>query len=214
MCGECVSSDVRLGDRDYRILNEVYRWRVCLGRHLCSLAKYTSTRACDRRLRELIDARLLERKKILYGVPSIYFLTHRAKVLIHVPRRKENIKIEQISHDISVLDTAIYIHNSKGIPFEDMTTEKQLHSQDGFGNRAHRPDFVFTYGLKTICVEVELTLKAKARLEKNIKDNFSAYDQQLWVVPDFNTKIYTILKQNRTAYPNIEILDIGVIKNG
>ena len=52
--------------------------------------------------------------------------------------------MEQIAHDIAVLDVAVYLHRVKCIAFEQMTTEKQLHSLDGFGVRRHRPDFVIS----------------------------------------------------------------------
>jgi hypothetical protein len=92
--------------------------------------------------------------------------------------------VEQIPHDIAVLDTAIYFHKVKSVAYADMTTEKQLHSMDGFGVRKHRPDFIIHRNGKTYCIEVELSLKAKARLEAIIQANFMDYDHQIWVVPD------------------------------
>ena len=69
------------------------------------------------------------------------------------------------------------------ISFQDIRTEKQLHSVDGFSNRKHRPDFTYSKDGKTFCVEVELSLKNKKRLE-----------------------------QNRTIYPTIEILELRKMK--
>lgn len=93
-----------------------------------------------------------------------------------------------------------------------MKTEKQLHQQDGFSNRKHRPDFIYTNNGETFCVEVELSLKNKDRLEKNIKDNFMNYDFTYWVVTDKENKIAQIIKQNRTAYPTMEILELSKVK--
>ena len=204
-------SEIRLVDRDYRIFRETDRWRILLGRHIKALAGFDGQRACDRRLRKLIEAGYLTRKKILYGVPGIYANTSKAKILASLPSRTEKIKVEQIGHDIAVVETAIYM-NRTGIPFEAMTTEKQLHMTDGFGVRRHRPDIVFPYNGNKICVEVELSLKAKDRLEKIIKDNFSEYYVQIWVVPDLKSRIAGILEQNGTAYPNIKILELEEIK--
>jgi hypothetical protein len=205
-------SNFRLVERDYLVFQEVNRWRVITGKQICILASFSSTRTCDRRLKKLIEAKFLTRQKIIYGIPSIYSLTHRAKILIGLPARTEKIRLEQISHDITVLNVAIYFHNVKGIPFQDMRTEKQLHGMDGFSNRKHRPDFIFYKDKQTMCVEVELSLKNKDRLEKNIKQDFMNYDFTYWVVTDKENKIAQIIEQNRTIYPNIEILELQKIK--
>lgn len=205
-------SNFRLTKRDYLVFQEVNRWRVITGKQICILASFSSTRTCDRRLKKLIEAKFLTRQKIIYGIPSIYSLTHRAKILIGLPARTEKVRLEQISHDITVLNVAIYFHNVKGIPFQDIRTEKQLHGMDGFSNRKHRPDFIYTINGKTFCVEVELSLKNKDRLEKNIKQDFMNYDFTYWVVTDRENKIAQIIEQNRTIYPTIEILELREIK--
>ena len=204
-------SEIRLVERDYHIFREIDKWRVSLGRHIRIFAGFAGQRACDRRLRKLIDAGFITRKKILYGVPSIYANTHKAKALVQLPLRTEKIRIEQIGHDIAVADMAIYLDKT-GIPFETMTTEKQLHISDGFGVRRHRPDIIFPYKGYKLCVEVELSLKAKDRMEKIIKENFREYDRQIWVVPDLKSKIADVLVQNQTAYPNIKIVELKEVK--
>ena len=201
----------RLTERDYKIIREIDRWQVCVGRHIKELAGFSGQRACDRRLRKLIEAGFIERRKIIYGLPGIYRNKYKAKTIEYVINTDKKIRIEHITHDITVLNTAIYI-NKTGIPFETMTTERQLHSLDGFGVRKHRPDFIYTKDGKTICVEVELTLKARPYLEKNIKANFTAYDKQIWVVPDLQSKIARILEENARKYPPIEILEISEVK--
>ena len=205
-------SDIRIVARDYAILKEVFRWRITTGKHICQLAGFTGQRACDRRLAKLITAGFLTRSKILYGFPSLYSITPRGRKLIGVPNKKEQVRIEQIPHDLAVLDTAMYFHNQKGIAYSAITTEKQLHRLDGFSNRKHRPDFIFAQGDKTYCVEVELTLKAKRRFENNVKENFEHYDGQFWVVPDAQSKIFRLLKEMSDQYPDIEILEREVIQ--
>ena len=197
--------EIRLVDRDYQIFRELERWRVVLSRHIQVLAGFSGQRACERRLKKLIEAGYIHRNKVLYGVPSIYKL---AKSVFDTQRQDKKVRVEQIAHDIAVLDVAVYLHRVKCIAFSEMTTEKQLHSIDGFGVRRHRPDFVIKHNLKTYCVEVELSLKAKARLEANIQANFMEYDHQIWIVPDKSCKIYQILEGNRKQYPNIKLLGI------
>lgn len=199
---------MRLVERDYEILREVERWRCCLGRHVKYLASFTGQRACDRRLKILLDNGYLERKRVLYGIPSIYSLTTKAKKLMGYNLRKDKIKLEQITHDIAVLDTVIYFMSKEKIPLQDIRSEKELHSEDGFGIRTHKPDFVFTRDMQTYAVELELTLKATTRFEKNVKSNFLTYDYQNWVVPHSKIKIKTLLEKYSNTYPNITILEL------
>ncbi len=203
---------MKLVERDYVVFREVERWRYCLGRHIKILAGFSSQRSCDRRLKVLLDMGFINRKKIIYGVPSIYTLPFKSKMLIGANKRQDKIRLDNIVHDIAVLDTAIYMMSKYNISLSDIQTEKQLHSSDGFSIRKHQPDFVFTKDNKTYCVEVELTLKAKDRLENNIKSNFLTYDIQIWILED-NPKLIKIIKENKLQYPNIEITDIKEVRN-
>lgn len=204
---------MRLTERDELILREVERWRACGGRHIRFLAGFSGQRATDRRLRILIDAQYLERKKYLYGIPGIYFLTAKGKSIIQAVSRPEKVKIEQLVHDMTVLDTAIYFIHAENILLNNITTEKQLHQLDGFGTRKHRPDFVFNNNDERNCVEVELTLKAKNRLQNIIKDNFMEYDVQNWIVPDTQAKIRRILEDSQHYYTNIKLYSLEEVKD-
>lgn len=203
---------IRLVERDYVIMREIERWRVCLSRHIKILASFLSQRSCDRRLQKLTQLGYISKKKVLYGIPSLYFVTSKGKKLIASSTYHPSIKLEQIIHDIAVLDTAIYFHNKNQISFSEMKTEKELHSLDGFGSRTHKPDFVFTKSNETSCVEIELTPKAKNRLEKNIKDNFINYNTQYWIVPTKEHKIIKSLTEFSQIYTNINMIDIERVK--
>lgn len=202
---------MRLVERDYKIMQELSRWRFALGRHIRHLAGFVSERTTDRRLAVLMQAGYIERRKILYGVPSIYTLTAKGKTLINKSTGQNRIRIEQIMHDIAVLDTVIYYMDSQGIKTDEIITEKELHSIDGFGNRTHHPDFVFKD--IQVCVEVELTLKAKNRLLKNIENNFMHYSSQRWIVPSAEHRIRSILYNSMNKYTGIEILELEEVQN-
>ena len=207
-------SEVRLVlvDRDKKIIREIDRWRVCQGKHIRELAGFDGQRACDRRLRKLMDAGYIKREKILYGVAGLYRNTAMASRIVNIPNVNRKIRIDQIMHDIAVLDTVIYFNKKHGISFEDITSEIELHRFDGFGVRKHRPDFIFKQDGKTICVEIELSLKSKERFETHIKNNFQGYDRQIWVVPCLNSKIARVLEKSKTEYPNIEVLGLREIQ--
>jgi len=202
-----------LVERDKKIIREIDRWRVIQGRHIRELCGFSGQRACDRRLRKLIEVGYIKREKILYGVAGIYKNTARAnKIMEKRVDANRGVRADQMMHDIAVVDTAIFLEKTQGVAFEDMTTEIELHRLDGFGVRKHRPDLVYTINDKTTCVEVELTLKAKNRFENIIKENFSIYDNQIWVVPDLKTKIATILETNKIKYSNIHILELEEVQ--
>ncbi len=205
-------SEIRLVERDEKILREITRWRIVLSRHITELANFSGQRACERRLKKLALAGYIERKRVLYGMPNIYSLAKAGFAVIGEKQRPHEIRVEQIRHDVAVLDTAIYLHRVKGIDFSQMTTERELHSQDGFGKRKHRPDFVIAHKGKKYSVEVELSLKAKSRLEQNIKSNFMDYDHQIWVVPDKECRIYQILADSRRQYPTMSILGLEEVQ--
>lgn len=184
----------------------IYFFRFCLSRHVFFLAPFEGQRACDRRLKILVDSGYLKRKKILYGIPYLYYLSTSGMRLIHVNPKEEKIRIDQIHHDITVLDCIPNLMKKYDFQIEDVITERQLHIHDGFGVRKHHPDFVFQKDSMNCAVEIELNLKSKYSFELNIEQNYLNYDKQIWVVPLTQPKILNILKKSTTMYDNIEVI--------
>lgn len=206
---EVGSESMRLSDRDYLIFSVVYRFRFCLGRHIKELVAYGSLRATDRRLKLLIEAGYLERKKYLFGIPYLYTLSHKARTVLEVNRKAEKIRVDRIIHDIHVIDTVIYFLEKYNLSLNDLTSEKELYSVNGFGNRKHFPDFIFTFDNKTKAVEIEIALKNKDVLNKNIKENYMNYDSQIWITS--NNKVFRLLQNFQCSYPNMLIMDMEEI---
>ena len=192
-------------ERDELILKEINRWQCILGRHIKELAGFSGSRACDRRLKILLTAGYINRKKILFGIPYIYTLTNKSKKYLNLPIREDKIRIEQIKHDITVLDVLISLMNQSGLTLDNVISEKELHRLDGFGVRKHKPDFVINEKDKKVAIEIELSLKAVKTLEKNIKDNFMNYDIQIWYIERNNIKLNNILNEFQEKYSNLEI---------
>jgi len=197
-------------ERDLEILRLVYRFRFCFGRHVRALLGFTGSMASDRRLKLLTDAGYLARKKYLYGLPYLYTVTHKGRILISANKREHKIRLEQINHDAKVLDALIFCKTKYGFPLTEMESERELHIKDGFGVRKHHPDFVFNHQHKKYAVEIELTLKAKANLEKNVRDNYLNYDKQIWITGD--KKIHGLLQKFSDEYANIEIVGLETIQ--
>lgn len=191
-----------LNERDIMIIKEVGRWKFLLGRQIRKLASFSGERACDRRLKKLVDGNYLERKHILYGIPGLYFLGSSSR-FITGPTYKYKYKLDDISHNIAVVDTVIYLIETLNLKIDDFKSERQLHSLDGFSNRKHQPDFVFTEDGKNYCVEVELTPKNRQRFIKNAKDDFHNYDGTIWVIPKDNERIRNYIENSGFPYMNI-----------
>ena len=203
---------MRLVDRDYKVMEEIGRWKFMLGRHIEKMCGFSSASACDKRLKVLITAGFIQRKKYIYGIPSLYTLTHKGKILSEYNKRQDNIRIDKINHDICVMDVAIKFMDMLKIATDNIITERELHSGDGFGVSKHYPDFVLLQNDKKYAVEIELSLKEKKRFEKIIKENYMNYDSQIWIVPKKERKIIEILDKNKISYSNIRVYYMEELK--
>ena len=204
---------LQLTERDYDVIRLVYRFRFCMGRHIKELAGFNGTRATDRRLKLLVEAKYLERKKYLYGVPYLYTVAHKGRILIEVNKRADKIRVDRITHDTHVLDAVCYFVKKYGFTLADIITEKEMHANDGFGNRRHYPDFILIRKGKLHAVEIEISLKSKERLYKNGKDNFLIADNQIWVVNKGERKLTESIEQMKEEYPNIAIIYLEDVLN-
>lgn len=193
-----------IDDTDFLLLQAIGKWRFLLSRHLILLSPL-SERTTYRRLKLLEKAKYLKHERVLYGVPALYTLTHKGKMLIGLNKRDSKFRIEQIEHDILCVDMAFHFMKRFQLSISDITGEKELHSLRGFGSRQHVPDLTFTYAQKTFAVEVELSLKAKETLRKNTELNFMNYDNQIWIIRKKNTTLLSRLGDLTTWYPNIQI---------
>lgn len=145
-------------------------------------------------------------------MPCIYALltlTHKGRLLIGANKREHKIRLEQITHDITVLDAVIFFREKYKLKLSDTESERKLHIKDDFGQRKHQPDFIFTHERKSYAVEVELTPKSKANFEKNVQNNYLAYDTQIWLTDD--KKVLAMLQNLLFSYSNIEIISLEEI---
>ena len=190
--------------RDLEILKLVHRFRFCLGRHVQVLCGFSGARATDRRLKMLIDAGYLARQKYLYGIPYLYTLSHKGRILLGANKREDKIRVDRITHDIYIIEAIIYYVLKDGVSLSDVESEKELHIKDGFGIRKHQPDFVVNGTDGRIAVELELSPKSKARMEENIRENYLAYDRQIWISDD--NKVLSLLGCFKSEYSNIDVI--------
>ena len=143
-------------------------------------------------------------------MPYLYTLTHKGRILAGGNKRADKIRVDRINHDIYVVETVIYYLTKYDIPLKEIESEKELHIKDGFGTYKHQPDFIFHHENQSYAVEVELNLKAKARLEKNIKDNYLKYDYQVWVTND--NKVFNAIQSYLNIYSNIVLVRLEEVE--
>jgi hypothetical protein len=190
----------------------VARWRGCLGRQIKIIGGFNGTRATDRRLKKLIDEKLLTRKNYVYGLAGIYQVTRKAQKHFGLETHLGTIRLDQAVHDMTVVDVYLFLREKLSLPIEAFTSEKEIRHEQGFTVRNHAPDFLYKHNGEMFCVEVELSQKAKERLESNARDNFIKYAGQKWYVPKSNKRVIAWLEEFKRVYPNIEVIDMGVIE--
>jgi hypothetical protein len=183
---------LELQARDLEILRLVHRFRFCLGRHIKTLCGFEGARAADRRLKALVEAGYLARKKYMYGIPYLYTVAYKGRILLGINKREDKIRVDRITHDIYIIEAIIYFVREHGVLLSSIESEKELHIKDGFGLRRHQPDFVVQLHQQSVAVEIELTPKAKNRMEENIRENYLKYDKQIWITN--NSKVKSLLK--------------------
>lgn len=198
-------------ERDELIIKEISRFRGCLGKQIIKLADFGSRRSCDQRLKKLIDNGYLERKRYVYGIAGVYRITNKAKKYLGIDLPISTIRLDQLEHDLLVVDVYLYLKNKLNLTTNDFLTEKEFRHEQGFNSRTHIPDLIYKFDGKVYCVEVELSLKAKSRLEKNINNNYVSYNGQKWYIRHSNNRLYSWLKEFSSIYPDIEIINIEVI---
>ena len=203
-----------LTDRDRNIIREISRWRGCLGRQIKVIGGFTGIRATDRRLKMLVDEKLLTRKNYVHGLAGIYQITKKAQRQFGLDTYIGTIRLDQAVHDMAVVDVYLFFKEKLLLSADDFISEKELRHEQGFTTRTHAPDFLYKVSGELFCVEVELSQKSKERLERNVADNYIKYKGQKWIIPENNKRVKIWLEEFKKKYPNIDIIDMGVIDNG
>ena len=201
-----MSSNIKIQKRDFLILQQITKYRFLLSRQIKILAGFAGQRSCDRRLKKLIDNGFIQRKYFIYGISGLYFATGKAKKIFNLDYITKDVRIDQIQHEIFVVDTAIFFMFCRNISDNQIITERQMKNKDGFSNNKHRPDLIIAN--TNVGIEVELNEKKFSTFENNVKNNYSQYDGQIWIVPEEKNKIFENLQEMQKYYSNIELLKL------
>lgn len=202
-----------MSNQEILILHSIGKFGFLLSRHILQLTGISSKRSLYRKLKRLLDEKYIEKRRILYGVPSLYTLAHKGRMLLGLNKRAYTFKLEQIHHDITVIDVVVLIMKQENITIDKVISERELHSIDGFGTRKHHPDFVYYKDDKSYAVEIELSIKTLYRLEENIKLNYLNYDYQIWFIYKNNQKLKQNMESVLHNYANSSIFYLEVLGN-
>jgi len=174
----------RLTERDVALLSFLSEHRLALPAHAAVLLG-TSAGTAATRLNRLADARLLKREPAFPGDPSWYRITQRGLGAVESSLPPPRIDLRSYRHDVGVAWLWLAARGGVFGPVDEIVAERRLRSLDGarasddvalgvrlggFGphghERLHYPDLVLnTPGARRIALELELTPKARTRLE-------------------------------------------------
>jgi len=133
---------------------------------------------CDKRaaslaLESLLDAAIIERTRLLAGRPALYSLTSAGwRACGFPPPRPRRPSASSFEHSAALAGAAATLGASGWVVLGERryrAVERVAGDPLGsvsIGPRLHRPDLVVLSGRRAYAVEVELTVKAPARLER------------------------------------------------
>lgn len=179
-----------LTDRDTEIMRFIHRFGYLSTRHIVVAFKM-HPKAVYRRLAQMTKAGYLRRVRPLAEESGVYLLTERGIEACGTERGRVRIRLHTLKHDLLVVDIALALaaRGSRWI------TERELRAGVGGigrpGPRAHVPDGVLIHpGGAWIAVEVEISSKPKARLERLLR----GYVRR----PEFNQVLYICKTKRQT----------------
>ncbi|MEW6727710.1 MAG: replication-relaxation family protein [Bacillota bacterium] len=159
-----------LTERDAAILRFINRFGYLAARHVTA-AFGMHHKATYRRLGRMVKEGYLRHIRPLKDEPGVYLLTERGIDACESERARARLRLHTFRHDLLVADVAIVLARATG---GEWITERDLRADAGGigrpGPRAYVPDGALVRpGGARIAVEVEITSKPRARLEKILR---------------------------------------------
>ena len=166
---------MRITNRDREILRFINEVGYCTTEQL---GRWFSIkmRRLYKVMERLIKAKLVMHERIYFNKPGIYFLTNQGAKFTSLPAI-DKVSKGVFDHQLIMIDLILKLRNM--YPDATWVSERHLKYQKflyGVGRFGHISDGIFIFpDDRKVAIEVELTLKAKHRLEKILR----AYGGQL-----------------------------------
>ena len=129
--------------------------------------------SCYARLKKLIEGGYLEHEYVLHGLSGIYKLTQKGTIASgdHL-RGSGEIRLGTFKHDLALVDLALDLTDKTGGSFIPQRRIRHDEGLSGVGQTGHVADgyLYLPEQEKPIAVELELTVKARSRLNAIIQD--------------------------------------------
>jgi hypothetical protein len=138
-----------------------------LARHQL-VRRYRSLELTDLRLQFLLDTGWIARPQQPFPDTECFVATHRAYLRLHGELRHHRFKIQQLGHDLALVDLADYLERENPIArwFADLEVNPKLDELDGKRDSdvpRHAPDGLLLNANQRIAVELEHSMKSEFR---------------------------------------------------
>lgn len=155
---------------------------------LTLLAGYKDSSVCRKKLKDLIDDGIVS--KIQSGRGHLLY-TLDEKGLAEAGLKRKPYTINQNTyHEEMVGYAAAFLYIVAGLSIYDMNFDRTQRNHNKPTEVINIPDIVYTNEKgKTLCAEVEITLKERSRLEQKVISVTNDYDGIRWIYPEERTSI-------------------------
>ena len=172
---------LKLTERDVEILRFINDFGFCEMPHLDKRFGLNKPRNYQL-LNRLVRGGLLFHERIFYGRHGIYRLTRRGAAFTNLPAMHK-VVFGTYVHDVALLD--VYLQLRETYPQAHWIGQRALlkeKGQESVGKRGHLSDGILILSNeKRVAIEIELTLKARRRLEMILKAYGGAFEyKEVW----------------------------------
>lgn len=172
---------VKLTERDLEILRFINQFGFCEMPHVDKRFRLGKPRNYQI-IQRLVKAGLVHHERVFHGRHGIYRLSPKGAKLTDLPPLAR-VPLANYTHDITLIEVYLKLRalhpNAQWISERHLMQDKHA---NGVGKRGHLPDGALVFPDQSqVAIEVELTLKGKARLESILKGYGAAFGyKEVW----------------------------------